>query len=252
MKFGAQCLRHCAPFCYHKNMNALWLNRIVAYKNSPLCIESIRRLIGLKIERQGNLLQKYKKKSYLSKIESAISTQDVLIEEARSAKYFWRHFRDLVLGQTKFLSRIPHSKDVLNQILDIGYHHITNIVKKILEQHGIPSAIGLLHTAREVSSEPLAYDLVEIFRADIVDAEALRFLRLKKKKFEILEQKDVGHFLHEVNERLEQEFFLKDFKICHKYRYYMELQILRFIKAINHNEVFEPFFLPTRHEDRCA
>lgn len=252
MKFGARLLRHCAPFCYHKNMNALWLNRIVAYKNSPMCIESIRRLIGLKIERQGNLLGKYKKKPYISNINNMMSTQDILLEEARSAKYFWRHFRDLIAIQTTFLGRVPHSKDVTNHMLDIGYHHLTNMVKKILEQHSIPSAIGLLHIAKEMSSAPLAYDIVEMFRADVIDTEVLRFLRLKKKKFETLEQEDVGHFLHEVNERLEQEFFLKDFKICHKYCYYMELQIVRFIKAINHNEVFEPFYLPTRHEDRCA
>ncbi|OHA90846.1 MAG: hypothetical protein A2832_00825 [Candidatus Zambryskibacteria bacterium RIFCSPHIGHO2_01_FULL_44_22b] len=31
----------------------------------------------------------------------------------------------------------------------------------------------------------------------------------------------------------------------------MEVQILKFVKAVNHKEVFEPLKLPARHESRC-
>ncbi len=121
----------------------------------------------------------------------------------------------------------------------------------MLEQQEISPALGLLHVARNADSAPLAYDLVEMFRADIVDAEVLRFLRLKKKVLTTVEQRDIGHFLHEVNERLQRQHYLRDFKMCHVYRYYMELQILKFIKAVNHGEIFEPLHLPTRHDTRC-
>jgi len=36
------------------------------------------------------------------------------------------------------------------------------------------------------------------------------------------------------------------------YRYYMELQVLKFIKAVNHGEVYKPLSLPTRHDTRCS
>ena len=174
-----------------------------------------------------------------------------MLEEARAARYFWRQFGALLPEQCKFTGRKPRTTDIANHLLDIGYHHLTGIVKKLLEQHEVSGAIGLLHSAHRVDSVPFAYDLVEIFRADIVDAEALRFLRLKKKSFKILAPNDIAHFLHEVNERLERRFYLKDFKRCHKYRYYMELQILKLIKAVNRKKLFEPLRLLSRHETRC-
>lgn len=142
--------------------------------------------------------------------------------------------------------------DIANRLLDIGYHHITAIVKKLLDGHDISAALGILHSARAADSAPLAYDLVELFRADIIDTEVLRFLHLKKKPLVMPTQQDIAHFLHEVNERLERKHYLKDFKMCHSYRYYMELQVLKFIKAVNHKQAFVPLYLPTRHDVRCG
>ena len=111
--------------------------------------------------------------------------------------------------------------------------------------------LGIFHIARNSDSQPLAYDLVEMFRSDIVDAEVLRFLRLKKKKPEKINDQ-ISHFLYEINKKLDKKFYLKDFHRCHSYKYYMEVQILKFIKAVNHKQIFEPITLPQRHENRCS
>jgi len=232
-------------------MNALWLNRISSYKHSAYCIKSVKRLIEFKIEKQGKLLKRYKKIAFVSNMIHVISIQDILLEEARAAKYFWRHFRNLLPAETDFKGRIPHAEDITNRLLDIGYHHLTNKIKSILEDRAVSPAIGLLHNARSTKSAPLAYDLVEMFRSDVVDAEVLRFLRLKKKMPISFKQKDVVRFLGEINERSLRKFYVKGFGTCQTYEYYMELQILRFIKAVNHNTIFEPLYVPTRHEDRC-
>jgi CRISPR-associated endonuclease Cas1 len=231
-------------------MNALWITRMAAYKNSSLCVESAKQLIRIKIERQSALLKKYKTPGIEADFGHAQTIAAVSLEEARAAKRYWHSFRSLIPVYASFAGRRPHAQDIGNRLLDIGYHHLTNIVKKLLEKHDISSTLGLLHVARLSDSAPLAYDLIELFRADIVDAEVLRFLRLKKKPLRSVE-KELSHFLHEINERLERHYYLKDFRQCHTYRYYMELQILKCISAVNHRKPFDLLHLPTRHDSRC-
>lgn len=218
-----------------------------AYKHSSLAIETARKLIAVKIERQSTLLRKYGLPALPTKVKNKISINDILLEEGRVAQKFWHQFRKL-LPKTDFMTRQAKSADPANHLLDLGYHHIMNVIKKILNKYSIPADLGLLHVARKSDSTPLVYDLMEMFRSDIVDAEVLKFLRMKKK---VPRKINIAHFLHEINERLEKKYYLKDFKVCHSYTYYMEIQILKFIKAVNHKEVFNPLTLPVRHEHRC-
>jgi CRISPR-associated endonuclease Cas1 len=177
---------------------------------------------------------------------------DLLLYEARAAKHFWKQYKILIPAWTLFPGRRARAKDVANSLLDIGYHHLANVVKKILEEHDVTLAPALFHVAHREKSAPLVYDLMELFRADIVDTEVLKYLRLKRVPLGTLEQKNISHFIYRLNKRLEKKYFLTDFKQCHTYRYYMELQIIKFIKAVNHKEVFQPIHLPQRHDTRCA
>src|SRR3989344_1350434 len=235
---------------YHSSMNALWLTRMCAYKHSPQALTTAKRLIGFKIERESVLLRRYKQLTFTPDFAPARTIGNVLLIEARAAKHFRHAFRLLISPKIDFVGRTPGGRDLVNKLLDIGYHHVTNIVRKFLEARDVPAALGLLHVARKSDSAPLAYDLVELSRADTVDAEVLRFLRLKKKPL-VTADKEVAHFLHEINERIERPHYLKDFCRCHSYRYYMEVQMLKFISAVNHVQPFEPMLLPARHETRC-
>ncbi|MEJ0053353.1 MAG: CRISPR-associated endonuclease Cas1 [bacterium] len=232
-------------------MNALWLTRMCAYKHSRHALESAKRLIELKIVRESILLQRYRLAPFVPDFSGVRTMQDILLVEARAARYFWKAFRDLLPGRTSFPGRQPGSDDPVNRLLDIGYHHLTGIVRRYLEERGVSAVLGLLHSARKSASAPLAYDLVEIFRADTVDAEILRFFRLKKKPV-LSATAEIAHFLHELNERLDRPHYLKNFKRCHAYRYYMEVQILKFIRAVDRREPFSPLFLPARHDSRCC
>ena len=229
-------------------MNALWITRMSNYKNSSICIETARQVVAIKIEREVSLLKKYRRSILATKIRNKSSIAEILLEEARMAKQFWREFGKLLYPKIVFLNRKPKSVDAVNHLLDVGYHHLTNVVKKILNKYNIPMDLGIFHIARNSNSQPLAYDLVEMFRSDIVDAEVLRFLRLKKKKPEKINDQ-ISHFLYEINKKLDKKFYLKDFHRCHSYKYYMEVQILKFIKAVNHKQIFEPITLPQRHEN---
>jgi CRISPR-associated endonuclease Cas1 len=233
-------------------MNALWINRIYEYKNTPLCLETAKKIIYIKTEREKILLRKYGKEITKTNIHDIkLTATSIFLYEARIARSFWREFRKLIPIYLGFPGREPHGNDLTNKLLDIGYHHLTNEVKKILLKYNIPFEVGILHIARNTTSAPLAYDLVEIFRSDIIDTEVLKFFRLKKKKIKKIDNQ-IAYFLSQVNKRLDRRYYLKELKACHNYRYYMELQILKFVKAINHKSIFNPVILPSRHEDRCA
>jgi len=235
--------------CYSTSMNALRLHRIFKYKSSPKCLATAARIIQTKVKRQSVLLKKYKVAGYECDIKSVRNMRQLLLEEARAAKYFWSKYRSNLSKELRFYRR-PKSVDPINRLLDIGYHHLAGKVRKILIAHAIPTQVGLLHSANSTDAGPLVYDLMEMFRADIVDSELIRFVHLKKKPI-VVDQKLIAAFLFRVNARLQKLFYIKEFRQCHTYLYYIELQILRFIKGVNHNEIFNPLHLPTRNESRC-
>jgi CRISPR/Cas system-associated endonuclease Cas1 len=128
---------------------------------------------------------------------------------------------------------------------------LATIVEKIILEKDISVSLGLIHRAQSANAKPLVYDLMELFRADLVDFVLLKYLRLKKKPI-INAQEHIGHFLAKINKTAKAPHYLKDFKQCHAYHYYMELQIVKFIKAVNRREVYAPLLLPKRHDMRCA
>tara|TARA_B100002051_G_C16725449_1_gene635024 strand:+ start:1696 stop:2418 length:723 start_codon:yes stop_codon:yes gene_type:complete len=232
-------------------MNALWLERMTSYKNSSFALETARVIIELKINQRSNLLKKYHQPTF-DAVYSATSIDQLLLYEARAAKHFWSRYKKLLPVWTNFAGRKPRDKDVVNGLLDIGYHHLSNKVSNLLEEKNVTPAPALIHVAQSAKSKPLVYDLMEIFRADLIDSELLRYLRLKKKPIALVTDEHVAHFLHEINERLDRRHYLRDFKQCQTYHYYMDLQITKFIKAVNHGGVYEPLHLPSRHDSRCA
>ncbi len=234
------------------SMNARWLSNLCAYRQSEYRLQSAKRIIDIKIQRQRVLLKKYRNVHQMPVHDTIKSMQDVFLYEARAAKSFWKVYATLLQPWCGFKNRGKKEKDVVNVFLNIGYHHLTNTVDNIVEKHGITSALGILHEARNATSKPLAYDLVELFRSDIVDAEVLRFFRLKHRTMNTIRQSDIAQFIHVINNRLDTKHYLRDFKQCHIYRYYMELQVLKFIHAVNHNEAFCPIWLPSRHDSRCT
>ncbi len=233
-------------------MNALWISRIAEYVHTKEALLSAQKIIFIKAKSQNSLLQRFRMQIHSpEKVLYAKNIQTLLLEEARHAKYFWTAYKKLLPQWACFPGRKQHGNDITNKLLDIGYHYLTGVVKNIFKQKDVATAIGILHVAHASDSEPLAYDIVELFRSDVVDREVLHFLRLKKKPIQALFPQDISHFVFKIKKRLEKRYYIKDFKQCETYAYYIDLQITRFIKGINHKEVFEPFFISQRHENRC-
>ena len=205
------------------------------------------------MQRQSALLRRYDLEVVVrpEDIVSVDSIQAARLHEARFAHAYWSTVQSLICDRVDFIGRRPQSHDSANRLLDIGYHHVTNKVAGLFEKHDMSTAIGLFHRARSKRSSPLVYDFVELFRADIVDTEFVRFFRLKKRSVHAITPQDIRLFLSRLNQRMGKPFYLRDFHACRNYSYFMELQILRFSKSVRHNRVFLPISLPNRHEDRC-
>ena len=223
------------------------------YAHSSQSLESARNIILHKVVRQQALMQRYDLKMDVNEkdILSARNSDELFLAEARVAARYWKRINVPISEHVEFSGRRPRSSDPVNRLLDIGYHHVTGRVKRLLQSRDMHGAIGVLHRARSSKASPLAYDLVELFRADTVDAELLRFFRLKKKPVTQLVKTDIALFLSRLNHRMRKSYYLKTFHACRSYEYYMELQILGFSKAVREKHVFQPIILPNRHESRC-
>ena len=148
-------------------MNAIWLTHISNYQKTAHAFASAEKIMNVKNQRRELLMQRYG--TLLPKIRLADyhNNQEIMLAEGRTAQIFWKKFSLLLPRWCSFRSRYPGSDDLVNRLLDLGYHQITNAIRKILEKYDISSALGILHVARKSTSAPLAYDLVEMFRADI-------------------------------------------------------------------------------------
>ena len=218
-----------------------------------MLIQSAGEVIKHKVKRQIVLLSRYKKSTKLSvNVANHLTLSYLLLEEARAAKKYWKQYSEIIPAFDDFSGRHPRADDITNRLLNIGYHHLGDIVRKILTNNNIPPEVGLIHSARRMKSSPLVYDIMEMFRADVVDAEVVRFLRLKKKPFAALSQENTARFLRGINKRIERKFYLSNFKECRSYRYYIELQILKLVFAVNNMTIFHPINLPVRHDSRCS
>lgn len=233
-------------------MNALWLERMAKYRTTDHARASTAVLLTLKDGRREVLVKKFHKVLHTERYVHTDTIEQLLLTEARNAKSFWRVYAELFPEWCNTFSRTPRAKDAVNRLLDIGYHHLATVVEKNINAHGISPALGLIHRAHRSDSMPLVYDLMEIFRADCVDMVMLTFLRQKKKPLIEINQRTIGMLLHNINKQLKRQYYLATFKQCHEYRYYMDLQITKFIKAVNRGKVFEPLALPTRHDERCS
>lgn len=228
-------------------MTTLWLTRICAYKHTPTALASAEQIILHKVRQQFNVLKRVSPPPPVFR-----SMQDILLYEGRCAQVYWRAYKKLLPAWVGFHGRKTKGIDITNVLLNLGYHHLNTHVNKLCAIHNISTALGLLHVAKTEKSKPLVYDLMELFRADLVDREVLRYLRLKKKPVMAMTSREIGRLLRSINTRMEKKVYIRTFKQCHTYHYYMELQLLSFMKAVREQRVFRPIVTPQRHESRCA
>ncbi len=223
------------------------------YAHSSFALESAKNILHAKMKAQQILAKSHDQDiDFDHKSTKNVHTiENLLLLEARFAHKYWKSLRTILSGKVVFYGRKPQTNDPVNRLLDIGYHHLTGKVSALFQKHHMNTSIGLFHQPRTSTSEPLVYDFMELFRADIVDAELIKYFHLKKKPVQELNTDEIPLFLSRINIKLNKSFYLKNFSNCRSYHYYMELQILRFAKCVRTKQVFFPISIPRRHENRC-
>lgn len=230
-------------------MTTLWLYRMAKYMWSKEGLISAQHIIQRKIDEQNYFT---KIATHISASE-AITKEKLLLIEARAAKAYWKKYTLQLPKWTLFKGRKPHSEDMVNKLLDIGYHVLANKLEKLIKKHAISSALAVLHVPHSEKSKPLVYDLMELFRVHVVDEEVITFLHRKKRPLAFpLSQHEVRKFITQINKKCERKLYIRELKQCHTYNYYIELQLLHYIHAVNHKKIFIPFHAPKRHENRCS
>ncbi len=100
--------------------------------------------------------------------------------EGAAAALYWRAFAELVPPPWQFSKRQARpAPDPINAMLSLGYTLLYQAVAGLLQARSLNAHLGMLHLPGG-SHLALASDLMEIFRAYVVDATVLRLLRTQQ------------------------------------------------------------------------
>ncbi|UFX83266.1 CRISPR-associated endonuclease Cas1 [Candidatus Absconditicoccus praedator] len=110
--------------------------------------------------------------------------------EGSSARIYFNGFAKFIKEPFKFESRNRRPpKDPVNAMLSLGYTLLAQTIQMILDIQGINTQIGFFHQPKDLRTL-LVLDMMEMYRAWIVDDMVLRILengKIRLENFEIIE-----------------------------------------------------------------
>jgi len=110
---------------------------------------------------------------------TAMSTDSILGIEGAATRTYFEAFGSAFRGELSFAARRRQPPtDPVNSLLSFGYVLLTHQIAGLVEARGMDPALGFLH--RPHAGRPsLALDLLEEFRAPVVDRFVLRLANLR-------------------------------------------------------------------------
>ncbi len=184
----------------------LLLAQVDAWNRAPRRVEAVRALVAGKIAGQRQIVRRAWLDRSLVRCESAARRLGELeaqcwreddlealrgVEGVASAEYFGV-FDDMLTEGWRFPGRVRRPPtDPVNAMLSFGYTLACGEVAKALFLRGFDTRIGLLHGLR-YGRESLVLDMVEEFRASMVDRFVLKRFNLGQMKAEDFETHDDG------------------------------------------------------------
>jgi len=220
-----------------------------------------RMIVKGKIENQRIILRRINRR--LSGLEDAILKLKVLAQKAEqetdisalrglegsAARVYFEAYAKGVKEKWGFTGREKRPpKDPVNALLSLGYTLLFNNVLAMVNMVGLDPYLGCFHTV-DYGKPSLALDLMEEWRAVIVDALVLSLLNLR-----IINQKDfiedeeglfltgdgwrkfIGQFEKKMGEKVKHPS--REAKV--NYRSYIEEQIRLFVRALKGEDEYKP------------
>ncbi len=118
--------------------------------------------------------------------------------EGRAANHYWYLFGKLLDGKTDFTGRERKgAKDLVNSLLNYGYSVLYSRVYLALLRAGLHPQLSFLHSFQK-SKPTLVFDLIEEFRAPVVDRTVLTLFSRREK----VEVNSEGFLTEETRQRL--------------------------------------------------
>jgi CRISPR-associated protein Cas1 len=174
----------------------------------------------------------------LNGIEKVDTIPQLLGLEGISTSTYFNCISSIVKGKFNFTSRTHHPpKDPFNALLSFGYALLTNEIFAVLSGFGFDPYIGFYHEL-SYARPSLATDLIEEFRAPIVDHLILDIVNLKIIKETDFEEKENSFFL---NDNAKKEFFIRYNKTINEFRDSIKEQVQKMYHSILEGVNYEPF-----------
>jgi len=232
-------------------MNAKLLEHFVRYREE--CgLEIVRILLIQKIKYQFSVMGKREESTtFLKEIFEECDIQKIMLVEARAARVYWNFYKEKIGSKVVWKGRVPHQKDVVNELLDIGYHYLSNHIRKICEEIDFPTEIGFFHKAQSKNAHPFVYDFMEWLRPIVVDEVLLVVITKKKKMVEHVDKKLIKFFVSRMKIKLDSYVYHRELKYCITFNYWIRLILLSLMHSINTYRKYKPLFPSLRHESRC-
>jgi CRISPR-associated protein Cas1 len=172
-------------------------------------------------------------------------------EGAASARYFqtWAGFLPPAFPFERRSTRPPHN--AVNACISFGATLLYSEAVAFLHAHGLDPALGLLHTTED-GRWSLALDLIEPFRAVLVEALALDLFSHQILNAGHFEPRNGGIYLNDdgrrkfilqYERRMERQFLSESAGHRTTLRLQLEQQAVQYKAALEHPERFEPFLM---------
>lgn len=233
-------------------------------RDSLFALNLARKIVEAKVHNQQQILARHaldepgrqeeaedsaeKMNFFLEEIGKASSLASLRGFEGMSARAYWSGYATMFKAPgIEFLSRRKHpAPDPVNAVLSFGYVLLCSFIHSVLDAVGFDPYLGFFHT-ESYGRPALALDLVEPFRAPVVDRMTLRLFNLRMLKPENFESDDKGGVRLERDALQvffrEYEKTLKNLRIRQEIR--NQFQQLRRV-FFGEEEQFEPYFWKAR------
>ena len=183
-----------------------------------------------------------------TKLASVADLAQIRGLEGAAAKAYFAGLKILLPVEINFAGRVRRPpKDPTNVLLSFGYAVLTHNMQTLLRMAGLNAHIGSLHAAG-AGSLALACDMIEEFRAPVVDAVALTLLRsgaITNLSFEWDANNELPCklkpdarrlFIKSLEEKLESKFIHPLMRQPLDLRRGMQYQVQQYIKVVTREE----------------
>lgn len=228
-----------------------------------------REVVRGKITNQRTLLMRYNRESALPELEQALAALEqslrrveraelldsLLAAEGYASAQYYRAFRLLLKQEMGFVTRVKRPPtDPVSSMLSFGYTLLVYAMQAAIRVVGLDPFIGFLH-ATEYSRPSLVLDLIEEFRAIIVDSVVLRLVNthmLSEQHFErtadqprtVLTQEGMKRFLTQFEERVQTQVVHPGTGTRATYRRIFELQARQLARVLTGQaDTYQPFLV---------